>query len=135
MESMLVIGHMPILDAELTRSLSKSGFRLTETVDPDEALAICDQSTPDIAFIEVDAPDHDNLGVIAPLRAAVSRNGRIVAICNRYSDALDDHCEQLGANLALPQPDDPTNFKLLVLGLMSMIPASTAASAQASAVA
>lgn len=121
METVLVVGRMPILDDELTKSLEGSGFRLTETQDPGEALSICEDSRPAIAFVEVDSPDSDHFGLLPQMRDAL-KHGRIVAICNRYSEALDDYCEELGADLALPQVTDRTRFNLFVRGLMTLIP-------------
>jgi CheY-like chemotaxis protein len=116
---------MPVLNGEVVKSLEESGFRLAETLDPDEAVSICERSKPAIAFVEVDAPQRDNFDVLRQIRDALQRRGRIVAICNRYSDALDDYCETLGANFARPQITDGANFKLLVRGLMTLIPAES----------
>ena len=88
----------------------------------DEAVAICRHARPALVFVEVDSPDGDYFDLLPRLRGASSSSGRIVAICNRYSDALDDHCERLGANLTLPKVDVRADFKLFLRGLMTLIP-------------
>jgi hypothetical protein len=86
---------------------------------------ICEQSQPVLAFVEVDSPDGDNFELLPMMRDALRANGRLVAVCNSYSDALDDYCETLGANMALPQADDRIDFKLYVRGLMTLMPGRT----------
>ena len=128
MDTVLVVGRMPALDGESAKLPEISGFRLVETRDPGDAVRVCEQLKPALAFVEVDSPDGDNFELLSRMRGALSANGRLIAVCNRYSDALDDYCEALGANMALPQIDDRTDFKLYVRGLMTLIPEAAASS-------
>ena len=122
MDALLVVGQLQVPECDLAKSLEGSGFSLFETQDADEAVSICRRSHPALAFVEVDSPEGDNLNLLSRMRGALTPSGRIVAICNQYSVALDDHCERLGANLTLPKIDDRTDFTLFLRGLMTLIP-------------
>lgn len=127
MDTVLVVGHLQVLDDELAKSLQDSGLAVVEARDAEEGMHICRSARPALAFVEVDSPDGDHFALLPKLRRAMERDGRIVAVCNRYSDALDDYCEKLGANFALPQVEDRANFALFVRGLITLIPQSPAA--------
>lgn len=127
MDTLLVVGHLQVLDEEMARSLEESGFSVLETQDAEEGMSFCRRENPALTFVEVDSPDGDHFALLPKLRRAMEHDGRIVAVCNRYSDALDDYCEKLGANFALPQVEDRANFALFVRGLMTLIPQSAAA--------
>ena len=77
---------------------------------------------PSLVFVEVDAPHQDNFDLLPRLRAALESDGRIIAVCSRYAERLDDYCEALGANFALPQMRERAHFNLFVRGLISLIP-------------
>lgn len=124
MDTLLVVGQLQLSGGDLAKSLEGTGFSLFESCDSDDAVAICRRVRPALVFVEVDSPDGDYFDLLPRLRCASSNSGRIVAICNRYSDGLDDYCEELGANLTLPKVDVRTDFKLFLRGLMTLIPAN-----------
>jgi DNA-binding response OmpR family regulator len=122
MDTLLVIGRVKALDGDPAERLEEEGLEILRTDDAEEGLRICRAERPALAFVEVDAPEHDHFDLLTRLRETLDSDGRIVAVCNRYSEALDDYCEEMGANLALPQSEQRANFGLFVRGLISLMP-------------
>ena len=122
MDTLLIIGRLDALDKGLAEHFHSDGLQVFSTDDPEEGLQFCREQKPLLVFVEVDSPDQDNFDLLPRLREILDRDGRIVAVCNRYNERLDDYCEQLGANFALPQIQERSHFALFVRGLMSLMP-------------
>lgn len=122
MDTLLVIGRLKALDSHMTEQLQAEGLDVFQTDDADEGLRFCLDEKPTLVFVEVDAHHQDNFDLLPRLRAALDSDGRIIAVCNRYAERLDDYCEALGANFALPQTHERAHFNLFVRGLISLIP-------------
>lgn len=90
----------------LAMVLESQGYRVDEAKDGDEALDLCKQSHPDIAFVDLHMPKMQGLDVLAHIRA-LSPKTAVVIITAYGSAANATDAMKLGAVDFLEKPFEP----------------------------
>lgn len=90
----------------LAMVLESQGYRVDEAKDGDEALNLCKQSHPDIAFVDLHMPKMQGLDVLAHIRA-LSPKTAVVIITAYGSAANATEAMKLGAVDFLEKPFEP----------------------------
>jgi DNA-binding NtrC family response regulator len=90
----------------LAMVLESQGYRVDEAKDGDEALDLCKQSHPDIAFVDLHMPKMQGLDVLAHIRA-LSPKTAVVIITAYGSAANATEAMKLGAVDFLEKPFEP----------------------------
>jgi DNA-binding response OmpR family regulator len=92
--------------------LAAQGYKVDEAKDGDEALDLCKQNHPDIAFVDLQMPKMGGLGVLAHIRA-LSPKTAVVIITAYGSAANATEAMKLGAADFLEKPFDPKIIGIL----------------------
>lgn len=90
----------------LAMVLESQGYRVDEAKDGDDALDLCKQSHPDIAFVDLHMPKMQGLDVLAHIRA-LSPKTAVVIITAYGSAANATDAMKLGAVDFLEKPFEP----------------------------
>lgn len=90
----------------LAMVLEAQGYRVDEAKDGDEALDLCKQSHPDIAFVDLHMPKMQGIDVLAHIRA-LSPKTAVVIITAYGSAANATEAMKLGAVDFLEKPFEP----------------------------
>jgi len=96
----------------LAMVLESQGYQIDEAKDGDEALELCKQSHPDIAFVDLHMPKLQGLEVLAHIRA-LSPKTAVVIITAYGSAANATEAMKLGAVDFLEKPFDPKIIGIL----------------------
>lgn len=96
----------------LAMVLEAAGYLVDEAKDGDEALDLCKNNHPDIAFVDLHMPKVAGLDVLAHIRA-LSPKTAVVIITAYGSAANAAHAMKLGAVEFLEKPFDPKVIGLL----------------------
>jgi DNA-binding NtrC family response regulator len=92
--------------------LEAQGYQVDEAKDGDEALDLCKQSHPDIAFVDLHMPKMQGLDVLAHIRA-LSPKTAVVIITAYGSAANATEAMKLGAVDFLEKPFEPKIIGIL----------------------
>ena len=96
----------------LAMVLEAANYRVDEAKDGDQALALCKNNHPDIAFVDLHMPALAGLDVLAHIRALSPRTS--VVIITAYGSAANAvQAMKLGAVEFLEKPFDPQVIVLL----------------------
>jgi DNA-binding NtrC family response regulator len=96
----------------LAMVLEAQGYQVDEAKDGDEALDLCKQNHPDIAFVDLQMPKMQGLEVLAHIRALSPKTA--VVIITAYGTAANAvQAMKLGAVDFLEKPFDPGIIKIL----------------------
>jgi len=96
----------------LAMVLAAQGYKVDEAKDGDEALDLCKQNRPDIAFVDLQMPKMGGLGVLAHIRALSPKTA--VVIITAYGSAANAvEAMKLGAVDFLEKPFDPKIIGIL----------------------
>jgi DNA-binding response OmpR family regulator len=96
----------------LTMVLEAAGYLVDEAKDGDEALDLCKNNHPDIAFVDLHMPKLQGLDVLAHIRALSPKTA--VVIITAYGSAANAvQAMKLGAVEFLEKPFDPKVIGLL----------------------
>lgn len=96
----------------LTTVLEAAGYLVDEAKDGDEALDLCKNNRPDIAFVDLHMPKLQGLDVLAHIRALSPKTA--VVIITAYGSAANAvQAMKLGAVEFLEKPFDPKVIGLL----------------------
>ena len=90
----------------LAMVLESQGYRVDEAKDGDDALDLCKQSHPDIAFVDLHMPKMQGIDVLAHIRA-LSPKTAVVIITAYGSAANATEAMKLGAVDFLEKPFEP----------------------------
>ena len=96
----------------LAMVLESAGYQVNEARDGEEALALCRQTHPDIAFVDLHMPKVAGLDVLAHFRT-VSPKTAVVIITAYGSAANAVEAMKLGAVDFLEKPFDPKIISIL----------------------
>ncbi len=96
----------------LAMVLAAQGYQVDEAKDGDEALDLCKQNHPDIAFVDLHMPNMQGLEVLAHIRA-LSPKTAVVIITAYGSAANATEAMKLGAVDFLEKPFDPSIIRIL----------------------
>jgi len=102
----------------LARVLEAQGYQVDEAKDGDEALDLCKQSHPDIAFVDLHMPKMQGLDVLAHIRA-LSPKTAVVIITAYGSAANATEAIKLGAVDFLEKPFEPKIIGILAEEIIS----------------
>jgi DNA-binding NtrC family response regulator len=92
--------------------LAAAGHSVDEAKDGEEALDLCKQNHPDIAFVDLHMPKMEGLKVLAHIRALSPKTA--VVIITAYGSAANAvEAMKLGAVDFLEKPFDPTMIGIL----------------------
>jgi DNA-binding NtrC family response regulator len=96
----------------LAMVLESAGYQVEEARDGEEALALCRQTHPDIAFVDLHMPKMAGLDVLAHFRTLSPKTA--VVIITAYGSAANAvEAMKLGAVDFLEKPFDPTIIAIL----------------------
>jgi DNA-binding NtrC family response regulator len=96
----------------LAMVLEAAGYRTAEARDGEEAVELCKQMHPDIAFVDLHMPKLDGLEVLASVRA-LSPKTAVVIITAYGSAANATEAMKLGAVDFLEKPFEPKTIEIL----------------------
>lgn len=96
----------------LAMVLESAGYEVAEARDGEEALALCRQTHPDIAFVDLHMPKMEGLDVLARFRT-LSPKTAVVIITAYGSAASAVEAMKLGAVDFLEKPFDPKIIAIL----------------------
>jgi DNA-binding NtrC family response regulator len=110
--------HILVADDErnirtnLVMVLAAAGYQVDEASDGEEAVNLCRQSHPDIAFVDLHMPKMEGLEVLAHFRTLSPKTA--VVIITAYGSAANAvEAMKLGAVDFLEKPFDPKMIKIL----------------------
>lgn len=96
----------------LAMVLETQGYQVDEAKDGDEALDLCKQNHPEIAFVDLRMPKMEGLEVLAHIRALSPKTA--VVIITAYGTAVSAvQAMKLGAVDFIEKPFDPNIIKIL----------------------
>jgi DNA-binding response OmpR family regulator len=100
--------------------LGRSGYTVLQAHDGEEALALAEQHTPDLAVLDVGMPKMDGLEVARRLRAAeATKSIPIIMLTARAQDADVQGGFDAGANDYLRKPFSPKELRMRVQALLA----------------
>ena len=108
----LVVDDERNIRKNLALVLEAQGYQVDEAKDGDEALDLCKQSHPDIAFVDLHMPKMQGLDVLAHIRA-LSPKTAVVIITAYGSAANATEAMKLGAVDFLEKPFEPKIIGIL----------------------
>ncbi len=108
----LVVDDERNIRKNLALVLEAQGYQVDEAKDGDEALDLCKQSHPDIAFVDLHMPKMQGLDVLAHIRA-LSPKTAVVIITAYGSAANATEAMKLGAIDFLEKPFEPKIIGIL----------------------
>jgi two-component system, NtrC family, response regulator AtoC len=108
----LVADDEPNIRKNLAMVLEAGSYQVNEASDGEEALALCRQSHPDIAFVDLHMPKMEGLEVLAHFRTLSPKTA--VVIITAYGSAANAvEAMKLGAVDFLEKPFDPKIIGIL----------------------
>jgi DNA-binding response OmpR family regulator len=100
--------------------LGRSGYRVLQAHDGEEALALAMEETPDLAVLDVGMPKMDGLEVARRLRAAeATKSIPIIMLTARAQDTDVQGGFEAGANDYLRKPFSPKELRTRVQALLA----------------
>jgi DNA-binding response OmpR family regulator len=100
--------------------LGRSGYRVLQAHDGEQALALAMETTPDLAVLDVMMPKMDGLEVARRLRAAeATKNIPIIMLTARAQDTDVQGGFEAGANDYLRKPFSPKELRTRVQALLA----------------
>jgi DNA-binding NtrC family response regulator len=111
-ERILVADDERNIRKNLAMVLASAGYQVDEASDGEEALALCRQTHPDIAFVDLHMPKMEGLDVLAHFRSISPKTAVvIVTACGSAANAVE--AMKLGAVDFLEKPFDPKIIGIL----------------------
>ena len=100
--------------------LGRSGYRVLEAHDGEEALALATEHEPDLAVLDVGMPKLDGFEVVRRLRAQESTRAMpIIMLTARAQDTDVEEGFDAGANDYLRKPFSPQELKARVQAMLA----------------
>jgi len=100
--------------------LGRSGYRVLQARDGEEAIALATEHPPDLAVLDVGMPKMDGLEVARRLRAAeATKNIPIIMLTARAQDTDVQGGFDAGANDYLRKPFSPKELRTRVQALLA----------------
>jgi DNA-binding response OmpR family regulator len=100
--------------------LGRSGYRVLQAHDGEEALALATEHVPDLAVLDVGMPKLDGFEVVRRLRAQESTSGMpIIMLTARAQDTDVEEGFDAGANDYLRKPFSPQELRARVQSMLA----------------
>ncbi len=115
----LIVDDDRFIRGIVDRTLKEAGFKTVQAENGDMALEVIKDYDPDLIVLDIWMPGkHDGLGVCQKIRSD-SRYDKALIVMITASDhrKIADRCLAAGANILIPKPFSPKNFKEQVMAL------------------
>jgi DNA-binding response OmpR family regulator len=100
--------------------LGRSGYRVLQAHDGEEALALATEHVPDLAVLDVGMPKLDGFEVVRRLRAQESTSGMpVIMLTARAQDTDVEEGFNAGANDYLRKPFSPQELRARVQSMLA----------------
>ena len=116
MATVLIVDDDPFIRKLVATTLEDvAGFELMEAGDGMEALAVAEDTAPELVFLDIDIPEIDGIEACRRLRAnAGTAKTTIVMLTAAAGDEAELEAEEAGADLFLTKPFSPLELLRLV---------------------
>jgi CheY-like chemotaxis protein len=116
MATVLIVDDDPFIRKLVATTLEDvAGFELMEAGDGMEALAVAEDTAPELVFLDIDIPEIDGIEACRRLRAnAGTAKTTIVMLTAAAGDEAEREAEEAGADLFLTKPFSPLELLRLV---------------------
>ena len=120
-ETILVIDDESHIRTILTYMLEQEGFQVVQASGGTEALAILDDSLPDLILLDIMMPDMDGFSVLAHIRSRFrTHNLPVILLTARSETQQKVHGLEAGANDYLVKPFVPEELILRVRNMLQL---------------
>ncbi len=113
--SVLIVDDDPFIRKLIATTLEDvAGFELHEAGDGEEALAVAEQTAPEIVFLDIDMPVLDGIAACARLRDLPQARATTIVMLTAAGPESEAPAREAGADLFLTKPFSPLDLLRLV---------------------
>jgi len=117
----LIVEDSPTMRMLIRSALEEGGYRVAESEDAMQALAVVQEVGPDLVITDVNMPEVDGISLVSQMRTFPAfRSVPILMLTTESSEEAKERARAAGATGWITKPFDPAELREVVGGVLSV---------------